>query len=88
MSDEQYEDEKPTTEDLVDLLHNDELLAEEGYRLTPKGHMALVMMEHGFPDIVAEALSEVMSNRIFLAGWTYLDQDQVTQMMEGGTDAV
>lgn len=88
MSDEQHEDEKPTTEDLVGFLQDEEFLAEEGYRLTPKGHMSLVLMEHGFPDVVAEALSEVMSNRIFLAGWTYLDQDQIAQMMGGGTDAV
>lgn len=85
MSDEQ--DEKPTTEDLVNLLHNEELLAEEGYRLTPKGHMSLVLMEFGASDIIAEHLAEVMSNRIFLAGWTYLDQDQI-QAMTGGGDAV
>ena len=64
----------PDNEELVRMMHDEEFLKENGYRITPKGYMALVLMEHGFPNIVAEALSQVMSDRIFAAGYTYVDE--------------
>lgn len=71
---DENEQEVPDSEELVQMLHDEEFLKENGYRITPKGYMALVLMEHGFPNIVAEALSQVMSDRIFAAGYTYVDE--------------
>ena len=71
---DENEQELPDSEELVQMLHDEEFLKENGYRITPKGYMALVLMEHGFPNIVAEALSQVMSDRIFAAGYTYVDE--------------
>lgn len=78
---------EPTTEDLVEMLHDAELLAEEGYRITPKGHIALVLMEHGFPSVVSGALAEIMVNRIFDAGWTIISEETL-RGLTGGTDAL
>ncbi len=75
---EQPENEEPmTSEELLGLLSNPEALSEMGYRLTPKGHMSLVMMKFGATKEIAEYLSEQISNAIFLAGWTYLSQEQL-----------
>ena len=71
---EENEQEVPPSDELGEMLHDEEFLKENGYRITPKGYMALVLMEHGFPNIVAEALSQVMSDRIFAAGYTYVDE--------------
>jgi len=77
------EDEEPTREDLLSILGDAALLEEEGMRITPKGHMAIVLMEMGVPSDQAGAVAETMSNRIFLAGWTYLSEEQIGLGVEG-----
>lgn len=67
------EDGKPTAADLLATLHDSEFMAEEGARITPKGHMAMVLMELGVGLEVAERVSQEMCNRIFLAGFLYVD---------------
>jgi hypothetical protein len=62
-----------TTEDLVGMLSDEAYLASNGYRMTPKGYMALVLMECGAPNEVAAQVAQVISDRIFNAGYTYVD---------------
>lgn len=69
--------EEPTPEEMLAIMSNPELLSEEGYRLTPKGHMGLVLMELGVVKDVAEKVAEAMSTRIFDAGWTYLPPESL-----------
>lgn len=89
MSDEQPENEETATrEQLVGLMHDMELLKEHGYRITPKGHMALVLMEMGVENEDADAIAQLMSDRIFLAGFTYLDEQQLGLGPEDEDDAV
>ena len=83
---DENEQELPDSEHLVQMLHDEEFLKENGYRITPKGYMALVLMEHGFPNIVAEALSQVMSDRIFAAGYTYVDENTLGIELDLGGD--
>ncbi len=75
---DENENEQPTTSaELVEMLHNKDLLSREGLRITPKGYMGLVLMESGASRELATLLAEEMSNRIFLAGYTYLDEQQL-----------
>lgn len=67
--------EVPTEADMLAVMSSPELMAEHGYRLTPKGHMGLVLMQLGIPKDVADTVSEEMSKRIFDAGWTYIPQE-------------
>ena len=76
----------PDNEELVRMMHDEEFLKENGYRITPKGYMALVLLEHGFPNIVAEALAQVMSDRIFAAGYTYVDENTLGIELDLGGD--
>lgn len=75
MSEEQNED--PTREDLVQMLNDAELLAEEGYQITPKGWMALVLMEMGVETEDASKVAQKMEDKIFLGGWIYMRADQL-----------
>lgn len=75
MSDEQIPE--PTDEELLAILNDAELLKAEGVRITPKGHMGMILMEHGFSMIVAEAISQVMEDRIFKDGWIYVRADEI-----------
>jgi hypothetical protein len=81
MSDEQPneipEDEEIGHDELVRMLNNSDFLSENGYRLTPKGYMALILMEMGVPHDEAEVVAQKMSDKIFLAGYTYLHDDQL-----------
>ena len=77
MSDEFEPSEEPTDEELLSILDDAELLASEGYRITPKGHMAIVLMKHGIPKIAADALAQAMEDRIFLDGWIYVKHDEI-----------
>lgn len=70
MSDEQ--EREPTDDEIFAVMSSPELLAEHGYRLTPKGIMGLVLMKMGVDKDSAEAISELMSNEIFKHGWTYV----------------
>lgn len=70
MSDEQ--NEEPTEEDVLAVMSDPELLAEHGYRLTPKGHMALILMKMGVDKESADKIADLMGNQIFDAGWTYV----------------
>lgn len=89
MSDEHAENEEPVTrEQLVAMLNDQELLDEYGYRITPKGYMALVLMELGVPNEAADVIAQKMSDRIFLAGFTYLDEQQLGLNAEAEDDAV
>lgn len=81
MSDEQ---EVPNEDDLVRMLNNEPFLKENGYRLTPKGIMALVMMANGCPNFAAEVLAQTMSDRIFAAGFTYVDEQTLGIELFGG----
>lgn len=69
--------EEPTREDLVAMLNDVEYLAENGYRMTPKGFMGLVLMEHGVPVELASQLSAEMEDRIFRGGFTYIHEDNL-----------
>jgi hypothetical protein len=71
MADEQ-ENREPTDDEIFAVMSSPELLAEHGYRLTPKGIMALVLMQGGASKEVADALSDALGDAIFNAGWTYL----------------
>lgn len=75
--DENENEQAATSAELVEMLHNKDLLAREGLRITPKGYMGLVLMENGASRELATLLAEEMSNRIFLAGYTYLDEQQL-----------
>lgn len=75
MSEEQNED--PTREDLVQMLNDAELLAEEGYQITPKGWMALVLMEMGVETEDASKVAQKMEDKIFLGGWIYMQADRL-----------
>ena len=77
MSDEQTPGEQPTDEELLAVMNDANLLKEEGYRILPKGHMAMVLMEMGVPSDLAETITQTMSDRIFLDGWIYVRHDQV-----------
>lgn len=77
MSDEQQPEGEPSAEELVAMLNNPEFLSEYGYRLTPKGYMALVLMEMGIPKEESDIVAQKMSDKIFLAGFTYLHNDQL-----------
>ena len=83
---DENEQEVPPSDELVEMLHDEEFLKENGYRITPKGYMALVILEHGFPNIVAEALAQVMSDRIFAAGYTYVDENTLGIELDLGGD--
>jgi hypothetical protein len=71
------EDYEPTREDALFVMQNRELLAEEGVRITPKGHMATVLMQMGVDIESAEKVSEEMSRRIFDDGWTYIPNESL-----------
>jgi hypothetical protein len=75
MSEEQ--NEEPTREDLVRMLNDAELLAEEGFQMTPKGWMALVLMEMGVETDDASAVAQKMEDKIFLGGWIYVREEQL-----------
>jgi hypothetical protein len=75
MSDEL--NDEPTREDLVQILNDAELLAEEGYQITPKGWMALVLMEMGVDNEDASAVAQKMEDKIFLGGWIYVREEQL-----------
>lgn len=70
--------EEISAERLVAMLNDQELLNEYGYRITPKGYMGLVLMELGIPHDLAEELATRMSDKIFLAGWTYIHNDNLS----------
>ena len=76
MSDE-LTPEEPTDEELLAVLNDAELLAAEGYRITPKGHMAMVLMDMGVSSEDADKIAQEMENRIFLNGWIYVQEDQL-----------
>jgi len=76
MSDEQEEYE-PTNEELLSILNDADLLKEEGFRILPKGHMAMVLMEMGVPHDAADDIAQKMCDRIFLDGWIYLQESQL-----------
>jgi hypothetical protein len=67
--------EEPTEEQILAIMASPELMEEYGYRLTPKGHMGLVLMQLGVPKDLADTISEEMGKRIFDAGWTYIPQE-------------
>lgn len=77
MSENEQPDEEVSAEQLVAMMSDPEFLSEHGYRMTPKGFMALTLMEHGASHEVAAQLSDLMADRIFLAGFTYLHEDQL-----------
>lgn len=73
MSEEQLgEEREPTEQEVLAIMSDPEFLAQHGYRLTPKGIMALTLMQMGLDKEKADTVSEVMSDQIFKAGWTYL----------------
>lgn len=84
--DENENEQEVTTEDLVGMLNDEEFLKSNGYRMTPKGYMALVLMEHGVPNEVAATISQEMSDRIFLAGYTYVDEQTLGIELFGDAD--
>jgi hypothetical protein len=71
------ENEEPTQDDLLSILNDAALLKEEGYHITPKGHMAMVLMEMGVTGEDAAAVAQKMEDRIFLNGWIYLQESQL-----------
>lgn len=76
MSDEQTPNE-PTDEELLAVLNDAELLKAEGFRITPKGHMAMILMEMGVPSEDAGRVAQAMEDRIFLDGWIYLREENL-----------
>ena len=77
MSENEQPDEEVSAEEMVAMLNDPEFLSEHGYRMTPKGFMALTLMEMGMPHDVAGQVADKMADRIFLAGFTYLHEDQL-----------
>jgi hypothetical protein len=65
-------------EELIAVLGQSELLAELGHTLTPKGAIALTLMQKLDLSIdAAETLAQEIDNTIFLAGWVYVQSDQL-----------
>lgn len=77
MSENEQPDEEVTPEELVEMLNDEEFLSSYGYRMTPKGYMALTLMEMGMGHDEAGAVADKMADRIFLAGFTYLHENQL-----------
>lgn len=77
MSDEKNEGYEASREELIQMLNDAELLAEEGYQITPKGWMALVLMEMGVESEEAGTVAQKMEDKIFLGGWIYMRADQL-----------
>lgn len=82
MSENEQPDEEVSAEEMVAMLNDPEFLSSYGYRMTPKGYMGLSLMEMGIPHDVAEEVAQKMSDRIFLAGFTYLHEDQLSMDFE------
>lgn len=48
------------------------------YRVTPLGHMALVLKDEGFSFEEAGRVAQLMNDRIFHGGYTYVHSSQLT----------
>lgn len=71
-------DEEMSAEEMLDLLSDPDRMEEHGYRITPKGCMALILMkELGLDLDDSDALAQRMDNLIFMNRWIYMQEDQV-----------
>lgn len=85
MSEEQLgEEREPTDEEMLAVMSSPELMAEHGYRLTPKGIMGLVLMQLGVPRDASDTIADEMEKRIFDSGWTYLPPESTEMEVPDG----
>lgn len=75
--------EEMSAQEMIDLLSDPELIESYGYRMTPKGCMALILMkELEIPLEEADELSTKMDNLIFMNKWIYLQEEHVRMVDE------
>lgn len=72
---EQYDDNPAL---LQSLMSDPDLLLSYGYRLTPKGILALTLMQElGFAPSKAERLAQKLEDAVFLSGHIWLHESEI-----------
>ena len=51
---------------------------ERKFRLTPKGFLYAILMQHGIGDI--EAICDQWDDKVFRAGWSYVETDELAAL--------